>query len=35
MPKPLILMILDGWGIRSNPEDNAIACAETPVMDRL
>jgi 2,3-bisphosphoglycerate-independent phosphoglycerate mutase len=35
MPKPLILMILDGWGIRSNPEDNAIARGKTPVMDRL
>ncbi len=35
MPKPLILMILDGWGVRDNPRDNAIARAKTPVMDRL
>ncbi|MEA5113246.1 MAG: 2,3-bisphosphoglycerate-independent phosphoglycerate mutase [Geobacteraceae bacterium] len=35
MPKPLILMILDGWGVRNNREDNAIAQAGTPVMDRL
>lgn len=35
MPKPLILMILDGWGDRKSREDNAIAQAETPVMNRL
>ncbi len=35
MPKPLVLMILDGWGVRNSREDNAIAQAVTPVMDRL
>ena len=33
--KPVLLMILDGYGINPNPEGNAIAMAETPVMDRL
>lgn len=36
MPKqPLLLMILDGWGINPKPENNAIAQAHTPNMDRL
>lgn len=36
MPKkPLLLMILDGWGINSCPEHNAIAQARTPNMTRL
>ena len=30
---PLALVILDGWGIRSNPEGNAIAKAKTPNID--
>jgi 2,3-bisphosphoglycerate-independent phosphoglycerate mutase len=33
--KPLVLMILDGWGYREDPTDNAIVQANTPVMDRL
>lgn len=33
--KPLVLLILDGWGFREDPADNAIAQAHTPVMDRL
>ncbi|MCH8536692.1 MAG: 2,3-bisphosphoglycerate-independent phosphoglycerate mutase [Alkalimonas sp.] len=33
--KPLVLMILDGWGYRESSESNAIAQANTPVMDRL
>lgn len=33
--KPLVLMILDGWGHRESSESNAIAQANTPVMDRL
>lgn len=33
--KPLVLIILDGWGYREDPTDNAIAQAHTPVMDRL
>jgi 2,3-bisphosphoglycerate-independent phosphoglycerate mutase len=34
-PKPLILCILDGWGYRSDPQDNAIALAHTPNWDRF
>jgi 2,3-bisphosphoglycerate-independent phosphoglycerate mutase len=34
-PKPLILVILDGWGHRDERADNAIATAKTPVLDRL
>ncbi len=33
--KPLILMILDGWGYREESEYNAIAQAHTPCWDRL
>lgn len=33
--KPLVLMILDGWGYREDKDANAIAQARTPVMDRL
>lgn len=36
MPKqPLLLMILDGWGLNPHPENNAIALARTPIMTRL
>jgi len=36
MPKkPLLLMILDGWGINPEQESNAIAQARTPNMTRL
>lgn len=34
-PKPLLLVILDGWGIRAEREANAIALAGTPSMDAL
>jgi len=34
-PKPLVLLILDGWGVREPTDDNAIARAETPNWDRL
>ena len=30
MKKPLMLMILDGWGINPNPAHNAVALANTP-----
>ncbi len=30
MKKPLVLMILDGWGINPDPADNAVAMANTP-----
>lgn len=33
--KPLVLMILDGWGYREAAPDNAITTANTPVMDEL
>jgi 2,3-bisphosphoglycerate-independent phosphoglycerate mutase len=33
--KPLVLMILDGWGYRAERENNAIALASTPCWDRL
>jgi len=33
--KPLVLMILDGWGYRTETKDNAIALAHTPCWDRL
>ena len=33
--RPLILIVLDGWGINPRLEGNAIAKAATPVMDRL
>lgn len=33
--RPVVLCILDGWGYRSEPEDNAIALARTPVWERL
>lgn len=35
LPKPFLLLILDGWGINRNTDDNAITSANTPVMDRL
>lgn len=35
MKKPLLLMILDGWGINSNPAHNAVALANTPNLTRL
>lgn len=33
--RPVVLCILDGWGERSEPENNAIALAKTPNWDRL
>ncbi len=32
---PTVLIVLDGWGYREDPRDNAIANADTPVWDRL
>src|SRR3989344_570764 len=32
-PRPLVVIILDGWGISFLREGNAIALAETPNMD--
>ncbi|SDY34937.1 phosphoglycerate mutase [Jannaschia faecimaris] len=33
--KPVILCILDGWGISDRPEQSAPDCADTPNFDRL
>ncbi|WP_339672989.1 2,3-bisphosphoglycerate-independent phosphoglycerate mutase [Dasania marina] len=33
--KPVVLVILDGWGHREDPEDNAIFHAHTPNWDNL
>ena len=33
--KPVVLMVLDGYGLNDNPVGNAIAMASTPVMDGL
>ena len=34
-PKPLLLIILDGWGYRAETKANAIAMARKPTYDRL
>ena len=34
-PKPVVLCILDGWGLRAETEANAPALARTPTYDRL
>ncbi len=34
-PRPVLLCILDGWGHRDDPTDNAIALANTPTWDRF
>jgi 2,3-bisphosphoglycerate-independent phosphoglycerate mutase len=34
-PKPLVLIILDGWGYRAETKANAIALASKPTYDRL
>jgi len=33
--RPIMLVILDGWGWRDEAADNAVAQANTPVFDRL
>ena len=33
--KPVVLMVLDGYGLNDKVEGNAIAQANTPVMDKL
>ena len=35
MAKKALLMILDGFGINDNPEGNAVAQANMPVVDGL
>ncbi len=34
-PKPVVLCILDGWGLSSSREGNAPLLANTPTMDRI
>lgn len=34
-PRPLVLVILDGWGYRETTEANAIAAAHKPTWDKL
>ena len=33
--KPVVLMILDGYGLNEKTAGNAVALANTPVMDKL
>jgi 2,3-bisphosphoglycerate-independent phosphoglycerate mutase len=33
--RPIVLMVLDGFGVRENGADNAIALAHTPHLDRF
>lgn len=35
MKKPIVLMILDGWGYNPQKEDNAVSSALTPNLDKL
>ena len=35
LQKPLILIVLDGWGIGKKNKTNAIHLADTPIFDRL
>jgi len=35
VPKPVVLCILDGWGLSETEEGNAVAQARTPTFDRL
>lgn len=34
-PKPVVLCILDGWGLSPKVEGNAVAQAKTPTFDRI
>ena len=35
VPRPVMLVILDGWGERAGRQDNAVKLARTPNFDRL
>ena len=35
VPRPLVLIVMDGWGYREDPQHNAIAAAHKPTWDRL
>ena len=32
---PVVLCIMDGWGLRAAPDANAVALAETPGVDAM
>jgi 2,3-bisphosphoglycerate-independent phosphoglycerate mutase len=34
-PKPVVLVIIDGWGIAPDNQGNAISLAKTPTIDKL
>ena len=34
-PRPIVLIVLDGWGCRNSPDANAIKSANTPVWNKL
>ncbi len=34
-PKPVMLVVLDGWGCRAEAADNAVAAARTPAFESL
>jgi len=34
-PRPVVLCILDGWGLREDPTANAVALARKPAYDRI
>ena len=34
-PTPVVLCIMDGWGLRDDPANNAPAMAATPTYDRI
>jgi 2,3-bisphosphoglycerate-independent phosphoglycerate mutase len=33
--RPVVLVVLDGWGYRESTEGNAVRLANTPTWDRL
>ncbi|HLS88984.1 MAG TPA: 2,3-bisphosphoglycerate-independent phosphoglycerate mutase [Sphingobacteriaceae bacterium] len=35
MPGPVVLVVLDGWGLRGERDHNAVALAQTPCFDDL
>ncbi len=35
LDRPVVLVVLDGWGYRESTEGNAVALARTPTWDRL
>ncbi|HEV2236185.1 MAG TPA: 2,3-bisphosphoglycerate-independent phosphoglycerate mutase, partial [Ktedonobacterales bacterium] len=35
VPRPLVLIVMDGYGINPRPDANAIALAQKPNLDRI